>query len=48
LATALDEWLPADHFARFVIAAVEAMDLTAFYADYRAPTAMADRRTIGR
>ena len=25
-----------DHFARFVIAAVEAMDLSAFYADYRA------------
>lgn len=32
----LDEWLPGDHFARFVIAAVEAMDLTAFYAGYRA------------
>ena len=32
----LDEWLPEDHFARFVIAAVEAMDLTGFYADYRA------------
>ena len=32
----LDEWLPEDHFARFVIAAVEAMDLSAFYADYRA------------
>jgi transposase len=36
LPPSLDEWLPADHFARFVIAAVEAMDLTAFYADYRA------------
>ena len=32
----LDEWLPQDHFARFVIVAVEAMDLSAFYADYRA------------
>ncbi len=32
----LDAWLPQDHFARFVIAAVEAMDLSAFYADYRA------------
>ena len=32
----LDEWLPEDHFARFVIAAVEALDLSAFYADYRA------------
>ena len=31
LPPSLDEWLPADHFARFVIAAVEAMDLTAFY-----------------
>jgi transposase len=36
LPPSLDEWLPADHFARFVIAAVEAMDLTAFYAGYRA------------
>jgi transposase len=36
LPRSLAEWLPADHFARFVIAAVEAMDLTAFYADYRA------------
>src|SRR3954454_2915233 len=36
LPPSLDEWLPADHFARFVIASVEAMDLSAFYADYRA------------
>jgi transposase len=36
LPPSLDEWLPADHFARFVIAAVEAMDLAAFYAGYRA------------
>jgi transposase len=36
LPPSLDEWLPADHFAWFVITAVEAMDLTAFYADYRA------------
>ena len=36
LPPSLDEWLPQDHFARFVIAAVEAMDLSAFYADYRA------------
>jgi transposase len=36
LPPSLDEWLPADHFARFVIAAVEAMDLGAFYAGYRA------------
>jgi len=36
LPPSLDEWLPEDHFARFVIAAVEAMDLSAFYADYRA------------
>jgi transposase len=35
LPPSLDEWLPEDHFARFVIAAVEAMDLSAFYADYR-------------
>jgi transposase len=36
LPPSLDEWLPEDHFARFVIAAVEAMDLSALYADYRA------------
>ena len=30
LPPSLDEWLPEDHFARFVIAAVEAMDLSAF------------------
>ena len=31
----LDGWLPEDHFARFVIAAVDARDLSAFYAEYR-------------
>jgi hypothetical protein len=31
----LDEWLPGDHFARFVIAMVGEMDLGAFYTDYR-------------
>jgi transposase len=31
----LDEWLPENHFARFVIAMVEEMDLAVFYADYR-------------
>jgi transposase len=36
LPPSLSEWLPEDHFARFVIAAVEAMDLSAFYAGYRA------------
>ena len=36
LPPSLDEWLPDDHFARFVIAAVEEMDLSGFYADYRA------------
>jgi len=36
LPPSLDEWLPEDHFARFVIAAVEAIDLSAFYGDYRA------------
>src|SRR3954452_2123516 len=30
------EWLPEDHFAWFVLDAVEAMDLDAFYAVYRA------------
>jgi transposase len=36
LAPSVDDWLPADHFARFVIAVVEGMDLAEFYADYRA------------
>src|SRR3954464_2017688 len=36
LPPSVDDWLPADHFARFVIAAVEEMDLAAFYAVYRA------------
>lgn len=28
-------WLPEDHFSWFVLAAVEEMDLSAFYASYR-------------
>src|SRR3954452_303692 len=36
LPPSVDDWLPADHFARFVIAVVEELDLSAFYADYRA------------
>jgi transposase len=32
----LTEWLPEDHFAWFVLAAVKEMDLTAFYSAYRA------------
>src|SRR4051794_23307403 len=35
LPPSLREWLPADHLAWFVIDAVEAMDLAAFYAVYR-------------
>ena len=31
----LTEWLPEDHFAWFVLAAVEDMDLAPFYAAYR-------------
>ena len=30
------DWLPGDHFAWFVLAAVEEMDLAAFYTAYRA------------
>jgi transposase len=30
------EWLPEDHFAWFVLGAVESMDLEAFYGAYRA------------
>ena len=29
------DWLPQDHLAFFVLDAVEQMDLSAFYADYR-------------
>ena len=36
LPPSVDDWLPADHFARFVIAIVEEMDLAAFYLAYRA------------
>src|SRR3954467_9063226 len=36
LAPSVDDWLPADHFARFVIAAIEELHLDAFYAGYRA------------
>src|SRR5829696_2467261 len=36
LPPSVDDWWPADHFARFVIAAIEELDLDAFYADYRA------------
>src|SRR5215217_8054445 len=36
LPPSLHEWLPADHLAWFVIDAVAAMDLAAFYASYRA------------
>jgi transposase len=32
----LSEWLPEDHLAYFVLDAVEEMDLTGFYAGYRA------------
>jgi transposase len=35
LPPSLREWLPEDHFAWFVLAAVEAMDLRAFVAGYR-------------
>src|SRR5918995_1618357 len=32
----LDDWLPKDHLARFVVAVVETLDLSAFYARRRA------------
>src|SRR3954465_12824320 len=35
LPPSLREWLPEDHFAWFVIGAVDALDLTAFTAAYR-------------
>ena len=35
LPPSLREWLPEDHFVWFVLAAVEEMDLSGFYAAYR-------------
>jgi transposase len=35
LAPSLRDWLPEDHFAWFVLDAVAAMGLSAFYAAYR-------------
>jgi len=35
LPPSLRDWLPEDHLAWFVIAAVDEMDLAAFYAAYR-------------
>jgi transposase len=35
LAANLREWLPEDHLAWFVLAAVEEMDLSGFYGAYR-------------
>ena len=32
----ITEWLPEDHLAYFVLDAVDQMDLTPFFADYRA------------
>src|SRR4051794_20440674 len=36
LPPSLREWLPENHLAWFVLAAVDEMDLAGFYADYRA------------
>jgi hypothetical protein len=36
MAPSLRDWLPEDHFAWFLLAAVAEMDLSAFYAAYRA------------
>ncbi len=35
LPPSLRDWLPEDHLAWFILAAVEQMDLSAFYAAYR-------------
>jgi hypothetical protein len=39
----LREWLAEDHLAWFVIEAVEEMDLSEFYAEYRAEVTVAPR-----
>ncbi len=35
LLPSMADWLPEDHLAWFVLDALEEMDLSAFYADYR-------------
>ena len=37
----LREWLPEDHLTWFVLEAVEEMDLSEFYAEYRAMVTVA-------
>jgi hypothetical protein len=36
MAPSLRDWLPEDHLAWFMLAAVEKLDLDGFYASYRA------------
>jgi len=36
LPTSMADWLPEDHLACFVLNGVKEMDLSVFYADYRA------------
>ena len=48
LPPSLREWLPEDHFAWFVLDAVDEMDLTAFYGGLSRTTAGVGRRTIRR
>ena len=45
LPPSMADWLPEDHLAWFVLDAVEEMDLSAFYADYRADGRAIVRRT---
>ena len=47
LPPSLREWLPEDHLAWFVLDAVNAMELNAFFAGYR-HDGWAGRRTIRR
>src|SRR5512132_1241329 len=50
LPPSVDDWLPADHFARFVIAIVEELDLAAFLAadSQRSPGTPCPRCTHAR
>ena len=48
LPPSLREWLAEDHLAWFVLDAVEAIDLRAFYAELPRATDGAGRRTIRR
>lgn len=47
LPPSLKDWLPEDHLAWFVLAMIDEMDLSAFYASYRGDGTVARRTSRG-